>query len=55
MDKASVRCYISQGSMNDIKATYKLLPQLPSHSLAIGNKGCILSKLDEKKQKLVFN
>ncbi|DAB35654.1 MAG TPA: IS982 family transposase [Sulfurospirillum cavolei] len=44
-DKSPVRCYISHGSMHDVKAAYKLLPQRPSHSLAIGDKGYVSSKL----------
>ena len=45
-NKAPVRCYISHGSMHDVKASYKLLPQLPKNSLAIGNKGYVSSKLE---------
>ena len=45
-NKAPVRCYISQGSMHDVKASYKLLPQLPKSSLAIGDKGYVSSKLE---------
>ena len=45
-NKAPVRCYISHGAMHDVKASYKLLPQLPKNSLAIGDKGYVSSKLD---------
>jgi len=44
-DKSPVRCYISQGSMHDVKAAYKLLPQLPISSLTIGDKGYVSQKL----------
>lgn len=44
-DKSPVRCYISQGSMHDVKAAYKLLPQLPTSSLTIGDKGYVSQKL----------
>ncbi len=44
-DKEPVRCYISQGSTHDVKASYTLLPQLPVNSLAIGDKGYVSSKL----------
>ena len=44
-DKSPVRCYISSGSMHDVNAAYKLLPQLPKDSLAIGDKGYASKKL----------
>jgi hypothetical protein len=46
-DKLPVRCYISPGSMHDVKAAYKLLPQLPAPSLTIGDKGYVSQKLSE--------
>lgn len=46
-DKSPVRCYISSGSMHDVNAAYKLLPQLPKDSLAIGDKGYVSQKLSQ--------
>ncbi len=41
-----VSCYISEGSMHDITASYEFLPTLPKNSIVIGDKGYISGKLE---------
>jgi len=41
-----VSCYISEGSMHDTTASYKVLPTLPKNSIVIGDKGYISGKLE---------
>lgn len=44
-NKSPICFYISEGSMHDVKAAYKILPHLPKDSIAIGDKGYISNKL----------
>jgi hypothetical protein len=41
-----ISCYISEGSMHDVTASYKFLPTLPENSIVIGDKGYISGALE---------
>jgi len=47
--------YISEGSMYDIKASYKFLPSLPKNSVVIGDKGYISNELKNFLKNLGIN
>ena len=51
-NKSPVYFFISEGSMHDVTAAYRLLSHLPEGSIAIGDKGYISSKLEEFLKKL---
>ena len=44
-NKEPIYFYISEGSMHDIKASYKFLPSLPKNSIVIGDKGYVSNEL----------
>jgi len=43
--KEPIYFYISEGSMHDIKASYKFLPSLPKNFVVIGDKGYVSNEL----------
>jgi len=46
INQEPISFYISEGSMHDVTASYKILPNLPSTALVIGDKGYISGKLE---------
>lgn len=44
--KEPISLYVSEGSMHDTTASYKILPYLPNKSIAVGDKGYVSNKLE---------
>jgi len=45
-DQEPVLFYITEGSMHDVTASYKFLPNLPQNSIVIGDKGYVSNPLE---------